>query len=247
MAEEKKDGLSFADYQIREKNRIIAKTYLNIFRQLHVIDAGLPTLNSEFVTLPNEVIDLLPEVSGGQKLWQHIKNLKDGSTPMDKIDAMLLPFGGEVFTDKKKLALYTEYTHAADKAETAPAFIVSAPDSAKGDKDVLDALRSYKNTPEGLEAFKQKMSKFGANWRQGIDDVLAVSTAKDKDELVKTFDGLKTFDTALSLWQEAASVVKTPTAPGLAKAGANMVEYEKYLPMFGPAGTELLNKLKGLK
>ena len=115
----KNTDINYADFQAREKSIAIGKRYLNLFHQLHVIKAGLEALNKDFISLPDNVLEILPELSGGAKFFQHIKNLKDGSTPMNKIDADLLPFGKDVFENEDLFHKYTDYVHKSN-VESAP-------------------------------------------------------------------------------------------------------------------------------
>lgn len=107
MEPEKKD-INFADFQAHERAVAIGKRYLNIFHQLHVINAGIEVLNRDFLSLPDDVIKILPELSGGLKFYQHIKNLKNGITPINKIEVDLLPFGKNVFDSEEKFHEYTD-------------------------------------------------------------------------------------------------------------------------------------------
>ncbi len=102
------DSVDFVKKQQHEKALVIGRRYLNIFHQLHFIEAGMEVLNKDFLTIPDVVVDVLPEIAGGVKFKQHIQNLKDGKTPIDKIDASVLPFGELVF-DSPEIA--NEYTN----------------------------------------------------------------------------------------------------------------------------------------
>ncbi len=103
------NSVDFVRKQQHEKALIIGRRYLNIFHQLHFIDAGIEVLNKDFLTVPDVVIDILPEIAGGMKFKQHIQNLKEGKTPIDKIDASVLPFGELVFDDPEIANKYTNF------------------------------------------------------------------------------------------------------------------------------------------
>ena len=116
--ETEKKNMDFADFQAHERALAIGKRYLNIFHQLHVINAGIEVLNRDFLSLSDDVVKILPELSGGLKFYQHIQNLKNGVTPINKIDVDLLPFGKDVFDSVEKFHEYTDGTGVNSSTNT---------------------------------------------------------------------------------------------------------------------------------
>lgn len=254
--------ISFADYQARERFISISRRYINIFHQLHVIEAGIAELNKDFMAMPAEAIELLPELSGGAKLRQHILNLKNGATPMDKIDPDLLPFGAEVFEDKARYEAYTgrkaeapAASGPAAKPASAAAPAASSPKStlpgnleSDNARVIFDLLRTYQNTPAELEKFKarEEVKDFGPEWKARISDMIDASDAPDKDGLRKIFDGLVTFDYALLIWHDCAAMVKNPKGVIRDELKAKLAEYKKYLSMFGQGGADMYARVEAI-
>lgn len=245
MAEKQENYL---DFQARERAKAVARRYINIFHQLHVIDAPLATLNAEFAALPRDVVMLLPEMMGGVKLHQHIQNLKTGQTPMDKVDPDLLPFGREVFDDVK---LYTQYT-SYDKASYVPAppSVADGPGARKakdggGEAQIWSMLRSYTNTPESLEAFKKlpAVASLGPKWRDELKSRIATSNQPDWEHLAQAFDNLVQFDDAVEAWGAVSMFVRNPSPEARTKIAPKVDTYKKNLDMFGDAGEALAAKL----
>lgn len=266
MVDNDQNKVSFTEYQARERAIAIGKKYLNLFHQLHVIAAGLAVLNKDFVSLSDDVVAILPELSGGAKFSQHIRNLKDGTTPIDKIDFDLLPFGPEVFEDKKLLEKYVQYdgnlekrgddkkpeavkvkdvkSETDDKSKAENTSVSSDLANANA-KVIFDLLRKFQNNPKELEAFKSKeeVRDFGPEWKSKISDLILKSDVEDKANLKKIFDGLCIFDYALNIWQECVTLVKNPKSKSKDEIAARLPEYNKYLNMFGAAGKSLYEKI----
>ncbi|MCR5506607.1 MAG: hypothetical protein K6F04_02025 [bacterium] len=258
MAENKKD-INFAEYQAHERAVAIGKKYLNIFHQLHVIRAGIEALNKDFVSLPDDVLNILPELSGGSKFYQHIKNLKDGSTPMNKIDADLLPFGKDVFENQELFLEYTDFSkptvlkpteNNVYETETKSEPVVDVSSSVNEDTKVLfDLIRNFKPTPQDLDSFKSSdvVKDFGPNWKIEIKNLITNdSSIADKYTLSKNFENLCTFDSALNVWQECSSLVKNPKQKSKEEIKENLEKYKKYLGMFGKGGQDLFEKVQSL-
>ena len=184
--------LNFAEFQARERAIATGKKYLNIFHQLHVIKAGIEVLNRDFISLPDEVLEILPELAGGAKFYQHIKNLKDGVTPINKIDEDLLPFGGEVFetpelfhsyinsnnqgyTSSQPQKVYTQQ-YSTVQASPQPQPFRSEPSipmqsSIEEDEARLfNLLRTFEATPKFLDSFKsdETIKDLGPDWKNSI-------------------------------------------------------------------------------
>ena len=250
----KNTDINYADFQAREKSIAIGKRYLNLFHQLHVIKAGLEALNKDFISLPDNVLEILPELSGGAKFFQHIKNLKDGSTPMNKIDADLLPFGKDVFENEDLFHKYTDYVHKSN-VESVP----STPSSSSvnimtndivdnDNKVIFDLLRSFQATPQYLENFQSEeaVKDLGPNWKVEIGKIIDRSSEKDKSLLKKNFENLCVFSIALNIWQECLALLKNPRSKSKQEIKSNLEKYNKYLSMFGEKGKELYGKVETL-
>ena len=262
MVSDNKSNINFTEFQAKEKALIIGKRYLNLFHQLHVITAGLEALNKDFVSLSDDIVKILPELAGGAKFRQHIQNLKDGITPMDKIDADLLPFGEEVFEDKELFLKYTQYNRSASvnvqKKQEMPVveerIIEKVVENNSGSfvddnaKIIFDILRTFQNNPKELEAFKarEEVRDFGPEWKSKISDMIDSSGEIDKANLKKIFDGLCVLDYALNIWQECVALVKNPRTKTKDEILQKLSEYSKYLNMFGGAGKSLYEKVEAL-
>ena len=244
--------LDFAAQQKREDALKIGRKYLNIFHQLHFINAGMEILNNDFLTMSDDVIELLPELAGGMKLAQHIKNLKTGKTPINKIDADVLPFGELVFDDHEKFLEYTSYNKIAamknveseNNAETS-----SIQTEINNEyKQLYELLRAFKNTPALLENFKSSevIRDLGPDWKNEVKNILKNSKEKDASNMRKTFDGLCVFDIALNYWQECVAIVKNPKSKPTSEIKDKLSDYKKYLAMFGAGGKDLYEKVKQL-
>ncbi len=266
---DKKDkDLNFSDFQAREKALAVGKQYLNIFHQLHVIKAGIEVLNKDFIALSDDVLNILPELSGGAKFYQHIKNLKEGITPINKIDASLLPFGAEVFENPELFRSYTDYNHKENvslandsynaenekiSTQSQNSFSVepSIPmeNSVKEDiKKVFELIRLFEATPKFLDSFKSEevIKDLGPDWKNVIKNLINSSQENDKNLLQSNFENLCVFDIALNIWQECVSLLKNPKQKSKEEIKTNLDNYKKYLNMFGQGGLDLYNKVESL-
>jgi len=267
--ETEKKNMDFADFQAHERAIVIGRRYLNIFHQLHVINAGIEVLNKDFLSLPDDVVNILPELSGGLKFYQHIQNLKNGVTPIDKIDVDLLPFGKDVFDSAEKFHEYTDRTESdsvADKKKSSTILqnthseiqsvqsqtqsvsepVIDISESSDDNEPLFALLRGFKATPADLNAFKQNevIRDLGPNWKIEINKILTLSHVSDKKSLKRNFDTLCVFDTALGVWEECVAIVKNPRMKSPSEIAANLPNYQKYLAMFGTGGKDLLAKVK---
>lgn len=251
--------VSFAEHQAREKALTIGKRYLNIFHQLHVITAGIETLNKDFLSLPDDVVQILPELAGGLKFYQHIQNLKSGATPINKIEADLLPFGKDVFDSKELFKQYTDFTapssgvsHSFTNASYSSSPVEKSEPTINSTSDdygnLFEMLRSFQPTPQNLNDFKssETIKDLGPNWKVEIQRILSNSGASDTAKLKKNFENLCIFDTALDIWEECVALVKNPRKKSREEIQSNLSNYQKYLNMFGKGGQDLYEKVKAL-
>ena len=204
------------------KANIIALRLLNLYRQEHVIIGGWAAVNPIFVNeATDDVIKELREMPTGKSLIQHIENLRSGKTNMDSINPELLPYGGQMMESISSVALTS-----AQWTELENAIIEFTPDQAGLDKFV------------GLGIIKN----FGNEWPVALRAVLTQrpQLMQKLETIIKTYNAYK-------YWGIASEIVNTPLTERVrAQVQADMPEYETYLPMFGSAGAELLEKLRNL-
>lgn len=204
------------------KANIIALRLLNLYRQEHVIIGGWAAVNPIFVNeATDDVIKELREMPTGKSLIQHIENLRSGKTNMDSINPELLPYGGQMMESISSVALT-----GAQWTELENAIIEFTPDQTGLDKFV------------GLGIIKN----FGNEWPVALRAVLTQrpQLLQKLETIIKTYNAYK-------YWGIASEIVNTPLTERVrAQVQADMPEYETYLPMFGSAGAELLEKLRNL-
>ena len=204
------------------KANIIALRLLNLYRQEHVIIGGWAAVNPIFVNeATDDVIKELREMPTGKSLIQHIENLRSGKTNMDSINPELLPYGGQMMESISSVALT-----GAQWTELENAIIEFTPDQTGLDKFV------------GLGIIKN----FGNEWPAALRAVLTQrpQLMQKLETIIKTYNAYK-------YWGIASEIVNTPLTERVrAQVQADMPEYETYLPMFGSAGAELLEKLRNL-
>lgn len=202
------------------KASITAQKLLNLYRQEHVIIGGWPAVNQVFLAeATKEVLDALEELPTGSSLVKHIKNLRTGKTPTDSIDRELLPYGGAM--------------------SQAPA--ATPIDSAQW-KELETAVSAFTPTQEGLARLAQSpvIKQFGSEWIVAGRAALAGNL-----ELLKKWDTIVQTYNAYHLWDTAHDILKNPISDRVrAQVQVDMPDYETYLPMFGNAGEELLQKLR---
>ncbi len=206
---------------MQQRTLVTAQRLLNLYRQEHVIDGGWAAVNEVFLRESDDknVMTALASLPTGSKLIKHITNLRNGKTPMDSIEADLLPYGGLMFGSGTGTVL------TDDELEQLKA-----------------ALDKFETTPEGLETIKQIpfIKRFGHNWIDNIKRVLA----NDNETLAK-WDVVARTDKAYHAWDLAKRLVSEPlTERNRAQIQADMLEFETYLPMFGEPGKEILAKLR---
>ena len=135
MSEEKKEN-ELSLEQLMHKKEIDATAWrmLNIFRQFHVIEGGIASVNKYFITADDDVINSIQAQPGGKKLAEHIRNLKTKKTSMNSINRYLLPFGEDVLLDLQD-ANKDVYDKEADQ-----------PQEKKTDEEIKEAFADYKKT-----------------------------------------------------------------------------------------------------
>ena len=207
---------------MKAKASVIAQKLLNLYRQAHVIDGGWPVLNQIFIDESNdEVLKELQVLPTGALLVEHIRNLRDGKTPMDSIARELLPYGG-AFAEKS--------THAQ----------LSDSDL----QDLKNAINHFTPNQSGLEQFIETpvIRSFGQDWITTIQGVLA-----NDAELLDKFGQIVRMWNAYKIWMDAKEIINQPINDRTrAQLQVDMPEYETYLPMFGEDGAKLLHRLHTL-
>ena len=138
---------------------------------------------------------------------------------MDSIDHELLPYGG----------MMTETV----------ATVPLTPDEWR---ELESGLNEFTTDQEGLNRIQQLnvIKKFGDQWLVAIRAALGA-----RPDLMDTWTIVMKTYRAYYLWKVANDILEQPLSErARAQLQADMPEYETYLPMFGDAGTELLEKLR---
>lgn len=197
-----------------------AQKLLNLYRQEHVIFGGWAAVNQVFVDEATpDVLHELRELPTGKNLIKHIENLRSGKTPMDSIERELLPYGG--------MMTETVATVPLTKSEWA---------------ELESGINSFTTDQDGLEKIQQLdvIKKFGDQWMVAIRAALS-----ERPELLEKWALVTKTYRAYYLWKVASDMLNQPLSErARAQLQADMPEYETYLPMFGDAGVELLEKLR---
>lgn len=205
---------------MKAKASLIAQKLLNLYRQEHVIFGGWAAVNEVFVNEATpEVITELRELPTGKLLAKHIENLRSGETPMNSIERDLLPYGGMM-------------------AET----IATIPLTTEEWAELEQGIHNFTPDENGLNEIQQLnvIKKFGDQWLVAIRAAISA-----KPELLEKWSVIAKTYRAYYLWKVASDMINQPlTERARAQLQADMPEYETYLPMFGEAGVELLEKLR---
>jgi hypothetical protein len=185
-----------------------------------VIFGGWAAVNEVFVReADGPVLIELKKMPCGEKLAEHIENLKSGRTPMDSIRPELLPYGGAM--------------------NSSPGFSEQLSESEL--KELKAALEGFASDRGHLDQILDLsvVKKFGEEWALGIANALA----SDPD-LTAKWKLVQQTDRAYDIWDSANSILSNPiTERARALVQSDLLEYETYLPMFGDAGADLLSKL----
>ena len=205
---------------MKQKSNIIAQKLVNLYRQEHVILGGWTALNPIFLDEgTDEVLNAMADLPTGKMLAAHIMNLRSGKTPMDSIDRNLLPYGGLM-------------------DESA----ITKPINDEQWTVLSDALNKFTPTQQGLQELQKLdvVKRFGDQWLNGIKNILSGNT-----ELSEKWRVVMQTWRAYHLWDMATQIVSQPlTERTRAQIQADIPEYETFLPMFGDAGKNLLEKLR---
>lgn len=205
---------------MKAKASVIAQKLLNLYRQEHVIFGGWAAVNQVFVDEADaDVLRELRELPTGKMLVKHIENLRSGKTKMDSIERDLLPYGGMM-------------------AETVAT--VSLTDSELSELE--RGINDFTTDQEGLDKIQRLdvVKKFGDQWLVAIRAALS-----GRPDLLEKWSVVNKTYRAYYLWKVASEMIEQPLSErARAQLQVDMPEYETYLPMFGTAGTELLEKLR---
>lgn len=206
---------------MKPKASTVAQKLLNLYRQAHVIIGGWGALNPIFVDEATpDVISELSNMPTGKMLAKHIENLKSGKTPMHSIDRDLLPYGGMMAESALDVDISESDWHELESAIT----------NFTPDQDGLDRM-------EKLPIVKS----FGNEWVQKIRSLISAK----HPELLQRWSNVEQTYNAYMRWNTANDLISNIiTDRSRAQLQADMPEYETYLPMFGEAGVELLEKLR---
>lgn len=207
---------------MKARASVIAQKLLNLYRQAHVIVGGWGAVNRVFIDeATDEILHELQDLPTGKMLIQHIKNLRDGMTPMDSVARELLPYGG----------MMVESAVASDMANDELQQLILAIDSFNPS---LDGINRFMANPI--------IKKFGDDWVSRSKNALF-----NNPEALRKFDDIVRAATAYRMWDNANEILgHNVTDRVRADLQVDMPEYETYLPMFGDEGKELLHRLHGL-
>lgn len=205
---------------MKAKASTIAQKLLNLYRQAHVINGGWVAVNRVFVDeATDEVLKEMADLPTGKMLVAHIKNLRDGKTPMNSIARELLPYGGMM----------------ADAA-------VIMDISSKDMDTLISAIQEFQPNQDELTKFMEMpvVRKLGSDWAVIIRNALT----NDHPDITEKFDLIVRTWRAYDLWNDANEIIAKPMNERTrAQLQVDMPEYETYLPMFGEEGKKLLRQL----
>lgn len=205
---------------MKAKASTIAQKLLNLYRQAHVINGGWAAVNRVFVDeATDEVLKEMNDLPTGKMLVAHIRNLRDGKTPMDSIARELLPYGGMM----------------ADAA-------VIMDISSKDMDTLISAIQEFQPNQDELTKFMEMpvVRKLGSDWAVIIRNALT----NDHPDITEKFDLIVRTWRAYDLWNDANEIIAKPMNERTrAQLQVDMPEYETYLPMFGEEGKKLLRQL----
>jgi hypothetical protein len=205
---------------MKPKANLIAQKLVNLYRQEHVILGGWAVLNPIFVKeATDDVLNEMADMPTGKLLVQHIKNLRDGKTPMNSIERNLLPYGGLM-------------------AESA----ITTPLSEQEWSELENGINNFTPTQQGLTQLQNLgvIKKFGDEWLMGIKTILS-----ERPDLLDKWKVVMQTQRAYHLWNMAAQIVSQPLTERVrAQIQADMPEYETFLPMFADEGKKLLARLR---
>ena len=198
---------------MKARASVIAQKLLNLYRQAHVIVGGWGAVNRVFVDeATDEILHELQDLPTGKMLIQHIKNLRDGTTPMDSIARELLPYGG----------MMNESADASDMADDELQQLISAIDSFNPS---LDGINQFMANPI--------IKKFGDDWVSRSKNALF-----NNPEALRKFDDIVRAATAYRMWDNANDVLSKPITE---RARANLQQDEHDAGQDGP-GSEKINR-----
>jgi hypothetical protein len=205
---------------MKTKPSITAQKLLNLYRQYFAINGGWSAINKVLIAESTpEIIAHIKQLPTGDFLAEHIANLQSGKTPMSGIAQDLLPYNGLMETSVNVVKI------------------------ASHDMETLSTLlRVFIPTVENLNEIKALpfIVALGDGWKESV----AVALEKSA-ELSAIWDTVIKFDTASHLWFKAGRMLSSVPSERLrAEIQADMMMYENFLPMFGDAGLNLLNKLR---
>ena len=205
---------------MKPKASVVAQKMINLYRQQHVIFGGWRAVNQIFVNeADKDVIAELPNLPNGRLLVQHIENLRNGKTSMDSIEPELMPYGGLMNESVASIHLDDN-----EISELRNALDVFTPD--------LDGLARIQELPV--------VKQYGDEWQVSIKSALT-----DYPDLIEKWNTVTKTARAYFLWKVATDMMAVPISErARAQIQADLPEYETYLPMFGDAGNDLLQKLR---
>jgi len=209
---------------MKDKPPVIAQRLMNLYRQAHAIEGGWRAVNAVFLEESDDaVLDEVRKLPTGEKLAEHILELRTGRTDSDSISSELMPYGGLMETHFEEVAADARFSDE--------------------DMSALEAeLENFQPTEEHLNIIKSLpyVRQFGDRWLAGVRAAIS-----GRPNLVARWKIVYSASRAFDLWERASNILSwPPTERTRAEVQADLPEYETYLPMFGTAGQEFLTKLR---
>jgi hypothetical protein len=209
---------------MKEKPTVIAQRLMNLYRNAHVIQGSWRAVNAVFLDESDDaVLDEIRKLPAGEKLAEHILELRAGKIDRASISLELMPYGGMMEVRFDEVAADTKFSSE--------------------DLDSLEReLENFQPTAEHLKKIESLpfVRQFGDRWLAGVRAAISA-----RPNLVARWQTVYSASRAFDLWERAANILSwTPTERTRAEVQADLPEYETYLPMFGIAGQELLTRLR---
>lgn len=123
--------------------------------------------------------------------------------------------------------------------------------STSGNNDLMTLVKlidGFNTSPDALQQFKMNpiVSRLGSSWDTTILEVLQKSALPNANDLINKFRTLTTYDKAVSVWNEAQSIVNNPNNIDKLDVASRLEFFKEYLFMFGDAGKKLYESIQGM-
>lgn len=109
---------------------------------------------------------------------------------------------------------------------------------------LYEALLAYQDTQEGLGRVRSVAeSIWGDQWRTQLPSVVADCPAESQAKIKANLERALTYEKAGSVWTEVSKLADPRRPIDVAQVKAQLPEMQRWLAIFGKAGTDLLAKL----